>query len=126
MISFKIGMVQVVIFKMKDKLMAQYIDKDAVVAEIERRLSLLENGTGDSEVMKRVDGVIKGYKSILYLLDAFDVKEVDLKEEINDFLNEEYRYTEYEGKWVDEKDWRDSIQRCARHFYELGLKTKEE
>ena len=106
--------------------MAKYIDKSAVVAEIKKRLSLLEGDTGHPEVMKRVEGVIKGYKSILSFLDTFETKEVDLEEEINDFLNEEYRYTEYEGKWVDEKDWRDSIQRCARHFYELGLKTKGE
>lgn len=55
------------------------IDKSALVAEIERRLSLLENGTGDSEVMKRVEGIIKGYKSILSFLDTLEMKEVDLE-----------------------------------------------
>ena len=53
------------------------IDKDALVADIEKRLSLFENGTGDSEVMKRVEGVIKGYKSILSFLDTLEVIESD-------------------------------------------------
>ena len=51
------------------------IDKSALVADIEKRLSLFENGTGDSEVMKRVEGVIKGYKSILSFLDTLEVTE---------------------------------------------------
>lgn len=57
--------------------MIQYIDKTALAALIEKRLSLIENGTGDSEVMKRVEGVIKGYKSILSFLDTLEVKESD-------------------------------------------------
>ncbi len=57
--------------------MKKYIDKSALVAEIEKRLSLLENGTGDSEVMKRVEGVIKGYKSILSFLNTLEEKELD-------------------------------------------------
>ena len=57
--------------------MKKYIDKSALVAEIEKRLSLLENGTGNSEVMKRVGGVIKGYKSILSFLNTLEEKELD-------------------------------------------------
>jgi hypothetical protein len=58
--------------------MKQYVDKTSIVEEIEKRLSLLEGGTGDPEVMKRVEGVIKGYKSILSFLDTLEVKEMDL------------------------------------------------
>lgn len=54
---------------------AEYIRKDTIVAEIEKRLSLLEGGTGHPEVVKRVEGVIKGYKSILSFLDTLEVKE---------------------------------------------------
>ena len=61
--------------------MKQLIDKSTLVAEIKKRLSLLENGTSDSEVMKRVDGVIKGYKSILSFLDTLNVKEEILDKE---------------------------------------------
>jgi len=57
--------------------MKKYIDKSALVAEIEKRLSLLENGTGNSEVMKRVEGVIKGYKSILSFLNTLEEKELN-------------------------------------------------
>lgn len=59
--------------------MEPYIKKADIVAEIEKRLSLLENGISDSEVMKRVEGVIKGYKSILSFLDTLEMKEVDLE-----------------------------------------------
>lgn len=78
--------------------MEQYINKSAVIEEIEKRLSLLENGTGDSEVMKRVEGVIKGYKSILSFLDTLEVKEVD---------------EEYNGK-------------AMLHVLEKGVKTRQE
>ena len=57
--------------------MIKYIDKSALVAEIEKRLSLLEGGTGHPKVMERVEGVIKGYKSILSFLDTLEVKEFD-------------------------------------------------
>lgn len=56
--------------------MTQYIKKSDIVVEIEKGLSRLENGIGDFEVMKRVEGVIKGYKSILSFLDTLEVKEV--------------------------------------------------
>lgn len=93
--------------------MAQYINKSAVVTEIEKRLSLLENGTGDSEVMKRVEGVIKGYKSILSFLDTLEVKEIDLEKEC--------------AKYFEENDLcvHDDYIKFARHFFELGLKTQK-
>jgi hypothetical protein len=78
--------------------MKKYIDKSALVVEIEKRLSLLENGTGDSEVMKRVEGVIKGYKSILSFLNTLEEKELDSwhlqeKENIYDAVKDWSLYT---------------------------------
>lgn len=97
--------------------MKQLIDKSAVVEEIEKRLSLLEGGTGHPEVMKRVEGVIKGYKSILSFLDTLEVKEVDLEKEIELVKGD---YEQVDVAWNDDFDF------IARHFYELGLKSKGE
>ena len=46
------------------------IDADKLIAEIEKRKELLENGTGHPEVMKRVEGVIKAYNSILSFITS--------------------------------------------------------
>ena len=46
--------------------------KEKIKAELTRRIDLLEHGTGDPEVMKRVEGVIKGYKYVLEFLDTID------------------------------------------------------
>ena len=48
----------------------KYIDADRLKAEIERRKELLENGTAHPEVMKWVEGVLKGYNSILDFIDS--------------------------------------------------------
>lgn len=46
--------------------------KEKIKAELNRRINLLEHGTGDPEVMKRVEGVIKGYKYVLEYLDTLE------------------------------------------------------
>ena len=96
--------------------MKQLIDKAVVVAEIEKRLSLLEGGTGDPEVMKRVEGVIKGYKSILSFLDTLETKDVDLEKEIELVKGD---YEQVDVAWNNDFDF------IAKHFYELGLKAQK-
>ena len=102
--------------------MEQYIKKSALVAVIRKRLLPVIR---DKHYDEWEEGQNSERIAILGIIDTFEVKEVDLNEDINDFINEEYHYTEYDGKWVDEKDWRDSIQRCAKHFFELGLKAQK-
>ena len=104
--------------------MEQYINKSAVIDEIKKRLSLLENGTGDSEVMKRVEGVIKGYKSILSFLDTLETKEVDLEKELDKYTADNFWALEgnNESLYLLEKD---DILKVAKHFYELGLKAQK-
>ena len=46
------------------------IEKEIIRKEIERRKKLLKNGSGHPEVMKRVEGVISAYDSILVFLDS--------------------------------------------------------
>lgn len=107
----------------------ELIDKSAVVAEIEKRLSLLEGGTGHPEVVKQVEGVIKGYKSILSLLDTLEVKEFDLEEEIANWWNDhyagikkDYTFEGYTGHYIENS----TLIEIIKHFYVLGLKTKGE
>ena len=66
--------------------MTQYIDKSAVVAEIERRIEAhketLKNC--DSNISKiALKGSLSAYQSLLYFLNnTVEVKEVDLEKEI--------------------------------------------
>lgn len=100
--------------------MNKYIDADILRKEIERRKELLENGTAHPEVMKRVEGVISAYNSILSFITSHqqEQQEVDLEKEFNDFLDN------VEGvprMWHSDEqiEWAKDI---ARHFYELGRK----
>lgn len=91
--------------------MTHYIDKDAVVAEIERRLYLYDPIVGYEEGRK------DEAKSILSFINTLEVKEVDLEKEI-EFLKEYYK----EGN----VEWNGDFDFIARHFFELRLNTSEE
>lgn len=80
----------------------ELIDKAAVVAEIEGRLSLLEGSTGHPEVVKRVEGAIKAYKGILSFLDTLEVKEEFKLGESQIYLEDDGGEPPYDGKqWLD-------------------------
>lgn len=102
--------------------MEQYISKAALVAEIEGRLSLLEGSTGHPEVVKRVEGVIKAYKSILSFLDTLEVKEVDLENETQKILDKHFFYPEEDDEL---KETPKLARYIAKHFFQLGLNTQK-
>lgn len=107
--------------------MAQYIDKDAVVAEIERRISVLK--ANESVISMLAGGMfVNEFKDLLSFLDTLDVKEVDEeyngkamlhvltkgveqgKREILDnacewlskhFYDKDYEIRDDEGYWID-------------------------
>lgn len=85
------------------------IDKDAVLAEIERRLKSL-NKDRDFNYLQ-----IKELEALLSSMDTLEVKEVDLNEEIEKCLKRHNMLA------VGRKDFTD----IAKHFFELGLKAKE-
>lgn len=66
--------------------MAQYINKDALVAEIERRINRLEAQHAD--IVEGYAGEISGLKRLLSFLDTLEVKEVELNDEICKDLND--------------------------------------
>lgn len=92
--------------------MPQYIDKDAVVAEIERRIKEVSQ----IEKASYEVGLCDAYKIVLRFLDTLEVKEVDLNAAVERYV--EQHKSEMQG-YMD-------IRRIARHFIELGLKASTE
>ncbi len=106
-------------------IISMYIDKDALVAEIERRRDLhfknyLEKGFESSE------GKYDEDKYILSFLDTLEVKEANLekhlKEDIEDvFFDLNGVAVKGATSYLTVKDVKD----IAKHFFELGLKSQK-
>lgn len=100
--------------------MAHLIDKDALVAGIERIL-LIHTKRYDElakyEVWvtaKEIEHRIQGLKEALSLINALEVKRVDLDEEIESYFK---GFGKFPSVGID-----DCID-IAKHFFELGLKV---
>lgn len=131
--------------------MKELIDKAAVVAEIEKRIKGLKDCGADT--VAGYAGEISGLKNLLFFLDTIEVKEVDMEKEIDTlwcslFTNNTMKrdptnphtfipdpaYTKDGAKvaYTLEIDWKidkidaDFLMKVARHFFELGLKSKGE
>ena len=96
--------------------MTQYIDKSAVVAEIEKRIKEIDEiGTYLSP-----KGVLT---NLMCHLDTLKVKEVDCEKVFND------EYSKFSNN-VDAMDYGFPIDLAdykdfAKHFFELGLKAQK-
>ena len=98
--------------------MAQYINKSALVAEIENlENTYKEYPTRNSYEEGLKDGRLIGYKDALHKIDTLEVKEVDLEKEYD---NEFFKDPVF-GKLVN----RNAGISIAKHFFELGLKAQE-
>lgn len=89
--------------------MAHLIDKDALVAEIER---LMTPECGYS------------MNKLLDYIDTLEVKEVDLEKECDNWRHNHFhgrRDKEASGEYLE----RVSQLELAKHFYELGLKARK-
>lgn len=106
--------------------MDQYISKDAVVAEIEKKLQDLiacKENTSFIEHSVVLWAKIDMCNEILSLLDTLEVKENNLVEEIDyedyvRFFKEHPNFND--GSWGFEKTWT-----FAQYCYKLGLKARE-
>ena len=87
------------------------IDKNALVAEIERKIKEYQS-TGDDYWFP----VIENLKVILSFLNTLEVKEVDLDKEYKDFVEEDTVYNQLVNGIVGKA--------IAKHFFELGLKAR--
>lgn len=89
------------------------IDKDALVAEIKRRMD--ENR--EKQVLPQYFGMVEEDLNILSFLDTLEVKEVDINKEISQFID-----ANFEKATIGHKL---SLRRVAKHFFELGLKAQK-
>ena len=96
--------------------MKQYIDKFALVTEIEKRIKEIDEiGTYLSP-----KGVLT---NLLCHLDTLEVKEVDLEKEIQQHIND---CLDIKFQTTDIKLIAKDVEYTARKFFELGLKSKGE
>ena len=95
--------------------MTRYIDKAAIVAEIERRRKLV------SDPILSGNDLMIGERNALFdllsLLDTLEVKEMDLEKEYKDFVEEDPVYNKLVNGIVGKA--------IAKHFFELGLKAQK-
>ena len=91
------------------------IDKDALVAEIERRKELVD----DPMILDNdlIIGERNTYIRLLSFLDTLEVKEVDLEKEYKEFVDEDPVYKKLINGIVGKA--------IAKHFFELGLKAQK-
>lgn len=110
--------------QLKTKLaMKQYIDKSALVTEIEKRIKELQDLFKEGE--KKLDSFqktaihlcIDECKVVLNILDTLEVKEVNLDEEFNKYCDNLYLIDLENEPYAE-------LFECAKHFFELGLKAQ--
>ena len=92
------------------------IDRDAVVAEIDSMLKSVEHTSHCDEISFN-SGRWKALTSIKDFLDTFEVKEVDLEKEYEEFVVDDPIL----GNFITNDTMGMMV---AKHFFELGLKTK--
>lgn len=104
------------------------IDKDSLVAEIERlkeRFIAFHHRDGNDWPLNNY-GKMRAYNEVLSFINTLEAKEVDLEKAIDDYI-----YTHDGRKRLAlELDWKccnltlkggDEIIKFAKHFFELGL-----
>lgn len=91
--------------------MEQYISKFAIVTEIRKRLLPTIR---DKHYDEWEEGQNSERIAILEIIDALEVKEVNLDGEINLWVRNLHRVPNFE-----------ELNKFARHFFELGLKAQK-
>jgi len=110
--------------------MAHLIDKDALVAEVERLMygANLEAdiaSTGDCFDENIAKAKYQLCKYILGFIDTLEVKEVDLEKELIKWHKEHFKK---DGTFIGMSGFylrNNSQMDIAKHFFELGLKAKQ-
>lgn len=106
------------------------IDKDKIVAEIEKRRKEAELNCGGykSYDEHRCNAcTVDFYEEFLEILDTTETKEVNIEKEVIDWWNEyygsikkNYTFEGYTGHYFENS----TLIEFAKHFYKLGLNTK--
>ena len=107
--------------------MKQYIDKDAVVAEIARRIKydemVMDHNTQITELLSRELNTLYELSSFI---KSLEVKEVDIEKEVMNWWNDhysrkDYTFEKYNGHYLENS----IVIDLAKHFFELGLKAQK-
>jgi uncharacterized protein (DUF2164 family) len=105
----------------------ELIDKDAVVAKIERKHNKEVEWMERQGFTEYHQGLRDGYANILSCLDTIKVKEVDLEKIINDYFKDwkfddeldiMVKPSNYSASFIDLKE-------IAKYFFELGIKAQK-
>ena len=116
------------------------IDKDAVIAEIERRVEAIRKAFNEPSILSVVNrtyGVDRTYanaqsdafKSLLTFLDTLEVKEVDLDESARHYLLHEHisplNEVLHQADLKAEMQYHKDIEDAYKAGFELGLNAKK-
>ena len=109
--------------------MVHYISKDALVAEIEKRIKEISKECEESKTIQfTLIGKINALENLLPFLNTLEVKEVDLDKEISNYLDNHNLNIQDGGRIVfnngDTPNFLCDFRDIAKHFFELGLKAK--
>ena len=108
--------------------MTQYIDKDAVVAEIER---LIERAKAERVLYPKTILsaknflLLEDYDRLKKIIDKIEAKETDLEEEMDKEWNKCEPIDEGMGLEIASIE-HEQFDNIAKHFFELGLKVQKE
>ena len=106
--------------------MKQYIDKAAVVAEIERIRKVQPTDEFQPKEQNKIDWLAGKEFVIITLqvfLDTIEAKEVDLKEEIDKFWKPRFCLG-WDDKSLLSVSYK-GFEIIAKHFFELGIKATQ-
>jgi hypothetical protein len=105
----------------------KYINAEKLKVEIERRIAAYQKNfdKADNKIARlSIDGRTAGLKSLLDFINTLEVKEVDLKKEIDNIWNPRFNLG-----W-DEKSLlsinHEGFTTIAEHFFELGIKHRKD
>ena len=100
--------------------MPQYIDKSALVAEINRLIKKNElylDESASDEVRFQKTGAYSVLCDLRHFLNTLEVKEVDLEKEYEEFVVNDPVFNPLINYFAGKA--------TARHFFELGLKAQK-
>jgi len=106
------------------------IDKDKVAAELKKRKAEAESNCGSYKSYEkhiyRNDCIVDFYEEFLEILDSLETKDVDLEKELERLDSLLYDLDGIAIAGTSSYLTVEDVKYIARHFYELGLKAKEE
>lgn len=99
----------------------ELIEKDALVAEIDNRIKITAYPNYGAQR-------IWAYNDVKEIIDTLEVKEVDLKKEIDEYISNNFFGSQtlgfFANRTKEEPNYVD-IALCAKHFFKLGLKAQK-